>query len=109
MQIADALRLMRNREGLTQTAACRRDGAPDVRTLSHWETGRKCPSFKLLDRYLASQGFDFRDLQDALDQVKGEPPRNSRQALRELEIGLGRLEERVRRLEEGAVTEAASP
>ncbi len=68
-EIADALRLIRTRERLSQTAASRLDGAPDFRTLSHWETCRKKPSLRLLARYLRALGLDFHDLQDALDQV----------------------------------------
>ncbi len=36
--IAEALRLLRTRRDLTQTAAGQLDDAPDFRTLSHWET-----------------------------------------------------------------------
>ncbi len=76
MRIAEALRLLRTREGLTQTGVSKREGAPDFRTLSHWETRRKMPSLRLLDGYLRSMGFDFHDLQDALDQIEGrESPR----------------------------------
>ena len=69
--IAEALRLLRIRTGLTQTAAGSLDGAPDFRTLSHWETRRKYPSLKLLIGYLQAMNLDFHDLQDALNQVKG--------------------------------------
>ena len=69
MQIAEALRLIRTRLGLTQTAASKLDGVPDFRTLSHWETRRKLPSLRLLTGYLEALGLDFHDLQDALDQV----------------------------------------
>ncbi len=48
MQIAEALRLLRTRAGLTQIAASKRKGAPDFRTLARWETRRKLPSFRLL-------------------------------------------------------------
>ena len=51
---AEALRLLRTREGLTQTAASKREGAPDFRTLSQWETKRKKPSLVLLRRYLTT-------------------------------------------------------
>ncbi len=68
-RIAEALRLLRTRAGLTQTAAGQLDGAPDFRTLSHWETHRKRPSLKLLTGYLHALGLDLHDLQDALDQV----------------------------------------
>ena len=69
MQIAEALRLLRTLQGLSQTAAGQLDGAPDFRTISHWETRRKLPSIRLLTGYLAALGLDFHDLQDALDQV----------------------------------------
>ena len=68
-EIGAALRLLRTIENLTQTAASELPGAPDFRTISHWETGRKIPSLPLLAGYLAALGFDFHDLQDALDQV----------------------------------------
>ncbi len=72
LPIAEALRHLRQRQGLTQTAAAGRfEGSPDFRTLSHWETARKEPSMRLLSRYLAALGLSFHDLQDALDQVAG--------------------------------------
>ncbi len=67
--LADALRLLRTAQGLTQTAAGKLDGAPDFRTLSHWETRRKLPGLRLLAGYLEALGLDFHDLQDALDAV----------------------------------------
>ncbi len=91
MRIADALRLLRTREGLTQTAASKREGAPDFRTLSHWETRRKMPSLKLLGAYLLSLGFDFHDLQDALDQIEGKTPKRLEQADILLRDGLEKL------------------
>ncbi len=114
MQIAAALRLLRTRLDLTQTAASKREGAPDFRTLSHWETRRKLPSLRLLDRYLTSQGYDFHDLQDALDQVKGVMPKRLNNALEGVEQRLGTLESRLQQLEVGnlaprpAVPEASS-
>ena len=91
MRIADALRLLRTREGLTQTAASKREGAPDFRTLSHWETRRKMPSLKLLGAYLLSLGFDFHDLQDALDQIEGKTPKRLEMADKLLRDGLEKL------------------
>ena len=73
LPIGEALRLLRTRKKLTQTAAGQLAGAPDFRTLSHWETRRKVPSFSLLTSYLAALGLNFHDLQDALDQVLGAP------------------------------------
>ncbi len=73
--IAKALRLIRKHLGMTQTAAARHAGAPDFRTLSHWETGRKSPSLRLLYTYLRSFGLDFHDLQDAIDLVRSLPPK----------------------------------
>ncbi len=68
-RLADALRLIRTCQRLTQTAASQIDGVPDFRTLSHWETRRKVPTMRLLTRYLEAIGLDFHDLQDALDQI----------------------------------------
>lgn len=91
MRIAEALRLLRTREGLTQTAASKRENAPDFRTLSHWETRRKMPSLKLLDGYLRSLGLDFHDLQDALDQIEGKTPKRLELADKLLNEGLEKL------------------
>lgn len=99
MQIAEALRLLRTREGLTQTAASKREGAPDFRTLSHWETQRKMPSLKLLDGYLRSMGHDFHELQDALDLIEGKAPKPVRDGLKGLRDGLEGLGHRVDDLE----------
>ena len=70
-RIAEALRLLRTQNGLTQVAASQRSGAPGYRTLSHWETRRKYPSLLSLHNYLICLGLDFRDLQNALDQIEG--------------------------------------
>ena len=91
MRIAEALRLLRTREGLTQTAASKREGAPDFRTLSHWETRRKLPSMKLLAGYLSSLGLDFHDLQDALDQIEGKVPKRLELAEKLLMEGVDEL------------------
>ncbi len=91
MRIAEALRLLRTREGLTQTAASKRPEAPDFRTLSHWETRRKMPSLKLLDGYLRSLGRDFHDLQDALDQIEGKTPKRLELADKLLREGLEKV------------------
>ncbi len=98
MKIADALRLLRGREELTQVEAAKRAGVPDFRTLSHWETGRKHPGAKLLYKYLRGLDLDFCDLQDALNAVEKPPPTGCRMELERLrhrveaverELGLG--------------------
>ncbi len=70
--IGEALRLLREREKVTQAELARR-GGPDHRTISHWETGRKCPSLRLLLQYLTALELDLHDLQAALDQVSERP------------------------------------
>ncbi len=99
MRIAEALRLLRTREGLTQTRASKLKGAPDFRTLSHWETKRKMPSLKLLSKYLASLGLDFHDLQEALDQIEGKAPKPVRDAMAELTSLVVSHESRLQYLE----------
>ena len=70
--IGDALRLIRTRMCLTQTAAASRGpGAPNFRSISKWETRRKLPSLRALYRYLISLGLDLHDLQEAIDQLEG--------------------------------------
>ena len=95
MKFAEALRLLRTRAGLTQTAASKREGAPDFRTLSQWETKRKVPSLTLLGNYLTSMDLDFCDLQEALDQIEGRPPKRLRDGLKRLEHRVGELERLV--------------
>ncbi len=92
MLIADALRLLRDNQGLTQAAAVRRVGVPDVRTLSLWETGRKAPGVKLLYEYLRGLGLDLCDLQDALNELDVPSPTGCR-------VELERLGRRVEVLE----------
>lgn len=99
MKIAVALRLLRARQGLTQTAAAQLEGAPDYRTLSHWETGRKTPSLPLLKAYLEILGLDFIDLQEALDQADGKPQTRVRRELVEHRELLTDHDERLARLE----------
>ncbi|MCP3962326.1 MAG: hypothetical protein GY719_31165 [bacterium] len=101
MLIAEALRLLRTRRGLTQAAAAKPQEAPDFRTLSHWETRHKTPSLKLLDRYLQSLGFDFCDLQEALDLAEGRAPKQVREELKGLRGQVTDHEERLLRLEVG--------
>ncbi len=95
MLIAEALRMLRTRAGLTQTAASKREGAPDHRTLSHWETRRKLPSLKLLNEYLRSLGLDFSDLQEALEQVEGSGQSMLQKKVVELEERIVLLEQQV--------------
>ncbi len=95
MLIAEALRQLRTDQGLTQLAASKGRGAPDSRTLSHWENERKMPSLKLLDRYLKSLDLDFCDLQEALDKAEGTSPGGVRAELERLARRLGRLEARL--------------
>ncbi len=85
MQIAEALSLLRAKLGLTQTAATRRAGVPDYRTLSHWEKDRKHPRLELLYGYLKGLGLDFCDLQDALNEVEAPSPTGCRAGLERLE------------------------
>ena len=99
LAIASALRLIRTRQQLTQTAASKLDGAPDFRTLSHWETRRKLPSLALLYRYLGALGLDFGDLQVALDLVEKKPPKRIRSGLERIDRRLGELEDRIQQLE----------
>ncbi len=99
LPIAEALRLIRTRAGLTQTAAAKRQGAPDFRTLSHWETRRKQPSLRLLSSYLSTLDLDFSDLQDALDQIEGKVPKRLRGYLEGIQQRLGALEGRIEQLE----------
>ena len=96
--IAAALRFLRRRKQLTQKAAAQLNGAPDHRTLSHWECRRKVPSLRLLTRYLGALSLDFRALQDAIDEVNG-----TRAAT--VDERLVALEKRMSNLERTVVTE----
>ncbi len=80
-------------------------GAPDFRTLSHWETKRKLPSVRLLRGYLVSMG-GFCDLQEALDQVEGRVPKRVRDGMEELRQ---RVEVLERRLDQEARSATVGP
>ena len=99
MKVGEALRLLRVRAGLTQRAASKLEGAPDYRTLSHWENGHKTPSFMLLETYLGLLGFDFGDLQQALDQVNGRSETRFDREIRKVNRRVAELEERIRQIE----------
>ncbi len=92
MQIGEALRHLRNNQGLSQIDAVRRAGVPDWRTLSHWEGDRKTPSLKLLFSYLQGLGLDFCDLQDALNVVAEPAPTGCRMELKRLRRRVEALE-----------------
>lgn len=91
LPIGQALRFLRNRLKLRQVEAGRL-GGPDFRTISHWETGRKQPSLRLLLRYLDALDADLCDLQEALDHVAGQPPVETPQRLIRLERRVAALE-----------------
>ncbi len=90
LPIGQALRLLRIGLEITQTNAGKRGGA-DFRTISHWETGRKMPSLRLLVKYLKSLGLDLHDLQTAIDQLIN-APRRLVGRLDKIEQRLGKLE-----------------
>ena len=97
--VGAALKVLRMRQQLTQTAASKLDGAPDFRTLSHWETRRKMPSLRLLYCYLQTLGFDLSDLQLALDLLTeraGEVHQSLAQRLSDVERRLNELEQECR-------------
>ncbi len=95
MKIAEALRLLRARQGLTQTAATRRAGVPDHRTLSHWEKDSKHPRLELLYGYLTGLGLDFCDLQDILNELETPSPTGCRAGLESLEQRVAVLERQL--------------
>ncbi len=97
---AEALRLLRTRQGLTQTAASKREGSPDCRTLSLWENRKKMPSLALLRSYLGSLGLDFADLQEALHQVEGTAPKILQDEIERLDHRVGELERHLGLVEE---------
>ena len=101
-QVAEALRLLRIRHGLSQIAASRLKGAPNVRTIAHWETDRKLPSLKYLIPYLSSLGLDLVDFQDALNEVQAPHPTGVRTDLDKLELRVSDMENRLRRIERKA-------
>ncbi len=94
LPVGKALRLLRERENVSQTDL-ERLGGPDHRTISHWETGRKMPSLRLLIQYLNAAGLDLHDLQDAFDEIAERPDRLTHRVT-EIERRLGDLEHVLR-------------
>lgn len=72
LPIGKALRQLREGVGISQTEVARR-GGPDFRTISHWETGRKHPTLRLLIQFLGVLKLDLCDLQAAFDRLAGRP------------------------------------
>ncbi len=70
--IGQALRLLRERENVTQVEVARR-GGPDSGSISAYETGRKVPSLTTLIQYLNALGLDLHDLQAAFDRITRRP------------------------------------
>lgn len=63
--LAGALRLLRDRRGLTQRQLAEAIASP-VKQVSAYETGRQRPRIETLDRILAAVGADAMDLADAM-------------------------------------------
>ena len=64
------LRGLRLRRGRTQVEVAAQAGVPQA-NLSRWESGKVRPSLESLVAVLTALGIDFRDLQDALEDVLG--------------------------------------
>ncbi|RMH20888.1 MAG: XRE family transcriptional regulator [Acidobacteria bacterium] len=64
------LRGLRVRSGRTQVEVAAKAGVPQA-NLSRWESGKVRPSLESLVAVLTALGIDFRDLQDALEEMAG--------------------------------------
>ncbi len=64
-QLAGALRLLRDRRGLTQHQLARAIESP-VKQISAYETGRQRPRVETLERILAATGTDAMDLAETM-------------------------------------------
>lgn len=65
-QLAGALRLLRDRRGMTQRQLAEAIESP-VKQVSAYETGRQRPRIETLERILAAVGADATDLADAME------------------------------------------
>jgi transcriptional regulator with XRE-family HTH domain len=69
--LGPALRLIRETVGLKQVQVAERSGIAQSR-LSHYESGRRVPDVRTLDRLLVFYGADLERLGHALEEVRGE-------------------------------------
>ncbi len=89
-----ALRAIRKNTGVGITAA----------RISQWESGHTAPSLRSLFAFLLGLGYDFKDLQDEIEQVVGSgppPPVRKREDPQQRRARYrGELDEQRRELEE---------
>lgn len=74
-ELSRALRSLRERSGLSQAALAKACGTSQGQ-VSSYELGKADPGATVLVRMLSAMGYDFADLDAALREVRGEPPRN---------------------------------
>jgi transcriptional regulator with XRE-family HTH domain len=72
--LAEALRYLRKRAGLSQAEVSSRAGITQA-MLSGYERGGVSPEIGSVDRVLRAMGYDLADLEDALRIARGEEPR----------------------------------
>ncbi len=74
MRVAEALKALRDSIGMTRAeAAALSDAAPAAEVLERWESGEEAPDVMSLNAYLEVLGFDFHDLQNALEGLDAGP------------------------------------
>lgn len=74
MRVAEALKALRDSLGLSREEAAALSGAvPRAEVLERWECGDEAPDVMSLNAYLEVLGFDFHDLQNALEGIDASP------------------------------------
>ncbi len=74
MRVAEALKALRDSIKMTRAeASALADTAPSAEVLERWESGEETPDVMSLNAYLEVLGYDFHDLQNALEGIDASP------------------------------------
>lgn len=87
--VPEAMKLIRQGEGLRQTDVSERSGLTKA-MLSAYETGKTLPTLVSLATFLTAIGKDFADFQEVLDLLRNVSPRRAPDE-RDLEREVGRV------------------
>lgn len=83
--LPEALRLLRERSGLSQAALAQEAGGSQSQ-VGGYEKGLSTPGAGTLARLLGAMGSNFADLEDALREVRGEPRRSPEARLNGMDL-----------------------
>ncbi len=86
-RIGSAIRLLRERRGLSQSEMARQRGMDDQSRMSKVERGKQLPAMDLLDSYLETMDVDPYELADAMFGEEQDPEVIAEHMLRAARLG----------------------